>query len=283
MLQYARLMRLDRPIGIWLLLWPTLWALWIASSGHPRPRVFAAMALGVIVMRSAGCVINDYADRKLDAKVARTRDRPLASGRVTPTEALVLFFALGLLAIALVVTLNRLTQQLAAVGALLTVAYPFAKRVISAPQLVLGAAFGWSAPMAFAAETGAVPRMAWMIWLAVIVWALIYDTEYAMTDRADDLAAGVKSTAILFGSADVFIVGLLMFVMLIALVLIGQQGGFGPWYYGSVGVTAVLFLWQHWLIRERQPADCFRAFMGNAHVGGAVFAGILLDYLFRAS
>jgi 4-hydroxybenzoate polyprenyltransferase len=283
LVQYARLMRLDRPIGIWLLLWPTLWALWIASSGHPKPLVFGILVLGVVVMRSAGCVINDFADRDIDSRVARTRDRPLASGRVAPAEALAIFVALGLIAIALVVNLNRLTQQLAVVGAVLTAVYPFAKRFIAAPQMVLGAAFGWSAPMAFAAQTDSVPRVAWMIWLTVTIWAVIYDTEYAMTDRADDLAAGVKSTAILFGAADVFIVGLLMLTMLIALALVGQQAGLGAWYHGSLGAVALMFLWQHWLIRERQPADCFRAFMNNAAVGAAVFSGIVLDYLFRAA
>ena len=181
------------------------------------------MVLGVIVMRAAGCVINDYADRDLDPHVARTRDRPLASGQVTPAEALVLFVALSLLAVALALTLNRLAQALAVVGGILTVAYPFMKRIVSAPQLVLGAAFGWSIPMAFAAETGAVPRLAWLMWLSVVIWAVIYDTMYAMADRADDLRIGVKSTAILFGNADVFIVSLLMIVLMLALALVGTH------------------------------------------------------------
>lgn len=279
--QYARLMRLDRPVGIWLLLWPTLWGLWIAADGRPDPLVFSVMVLGVVVMRSAGCVINDYADRDLDPHVARTRDRPLAAGKVTPAEALVLFIALALVAVALALSLNRLAQGLAVVGGLLTVAYPFMKRVLSAPQLVLGAAFGWSIPMAFAAETGGVPRLAWLMWLGVVIWAVIYDTMYAMADREDDLRIGVKSTAILFGAADVFIVSLLMIVLMLALALVGRVGGLGPWYFGSLLAVGALLLRQRSLIREREPAACFRAFLESHLVGLAVFAGIVLDFTFR--
>lgn len=279
--QYLRLMRLDRPIGIWLLLWPALWGLWIAAEGRPQPRIFAVMVLGVVVMRSAGCVINDYADRDFDPRVARTRDRPLASGRVSPAEALVLFTALSLLAIALALMLDPLARVLAVVGGLLTIVYPFMKRVIAAPQLVLGAAFGWSIPMAFAAETGAVPRLAWLMWLAVVVWALIYDTMYAMADRADDLRVGVKSTAILFGSADVFIVSLLMIVLLLGLALVGHLAALGPWYFGSLPAAAALLLRQRHLIAGRDPARCFQAFLESHLVGAAVFAGILLDFTFR--
>jgi len=279
--QYLRLMRLDRPIGIWLLLWPALWGLWVAAEGRPQPRIFAVMVLGVVVMRSAGCVINDYADRDFDPRVARTRDRPLASGRVSPAEALVLFTALSLLAIALALMLDPLARVLAVVGGLLTIVYPFMKRVIAAPQLVLGAAFGWSIPMAFAAETGAVPRLAWLMWLAVVVWALIYDTMYAMADRADDLRVGVKSTAILFGSADVFIVSLLMIVLLLGLALVGHLAALGPWYFGSLPAAAALLLRQRHLIAGRDPARCFQAFLESHLVGAAVFAGILLDFTFR--
>lgn len=279
--QYLRLMRLDRPIGIWLLLWPALWGLWVAAAGRPQPRIFAVMVLGVVVMRSAGCVINDYADRDFDPRVARTRDRPLASGRVSPAEALVLFTALSLLAIALALMLDPLARVLAVVGGLLTIVYPFMKRVIAAPQLVLGAAFGWSIPMAFAAETGAVPRLAWLMWLAVVVWALIYDTMYAMADRADDLRVGVKSTAILFGSADVFIVSLLMIVLLLGLALVGHLAALGPWYFGSLPAAAALLLRQRHLIAGRDPARCFQAFLESHLVGAAVFAGILLDVTFR--
>jgi 4-hydroxybenzoate polyprenyltransferase len=281
--EYGRLMRLDRPIGIWLLLWPTLWALWIASDGAPEPQIFAVFVIGVIVMRSAGCVMNDFADRRFDPHVARTKDRPLAAGAVTPLEAMVLFAALGLVAIALLLTLNPLTRWLAIVGAILTVVYPFAKRVFPAPQLLLGIAFGWGVPMAFSAQTGSVPRLAWLILLAAIVWAVIYDTMYAMADREDDLRIGLKSTAILFGGADVFMVTLLQFSLLVALVLIGQIAALGIWYFVSVGVAGVLLTYQRILIREREPAACFKAFMHNRHVGATVFIGILLDFTFRAS
>ena len=279
--QYGRLMRLDRPVGIWLLLWPTLWGLWVAAAGRPQPAVFVVMVLGVIVMRSAGCVINDYADRSVDPHVARTRERPIASGAVAPAEALVLFAALSLIAVSLVLTLNPLTRKLAVVGGVLTVAYPFMKRWMSAPQLVLGAAFGWGIPMAFAAETGAVPRVAWLMWLCVVVWAVVYDTMYAMADRADDLRVGVKSTAILFGSADVFIVSLLMIVLVPALALVGRVGGLGPWYFASLLVAGALLMHQHTLIRDRDPQRCFQAFLESHLVGAAVFAGIVLDYTFR--
>lgn len=279
--QYARLMRLDRPIGIWLLLWPTLWALWIAGEGRPQPRVFAVMVLGVVVMRSAGCVINDYADRDLDPRVTRTRDRPLASGRVTPPEALVLFVALSLVAIALALQLNRTAQLLAVAGGALTVVYPFMKRVIAAPQLVLGAAFGWSVPMAFAAQTGQVPRLAWLIWLNVVVWAVIYDTMYAMADRADDLRIGVKSTAILFGKTDVFIVGLLMVVLMLGLALVGQMAGLGPWYFATLLAAGGALLREHLLIGGREPSACFKAFLESHLFGLLVLAGIVLDYTFR--
>lgn len=279
--QYARLMRLDRPVGIWLLLWPTLWALWISGDGRPQAAIFSVMVLGVVVMRSAGCVINDWADRDLDPQVERTRDRPLAAGLVSPQEALGLFVALSLVAVALALQLNRLAQLLAVAGGLLTVVYPFMKRVIAAPQLVLGAAFGWSVPMTFAAQTDAVPQLAWLLWLAVVVWALIYDTMYAMADRADDLKAGVKSTAILFGNADVFIVSLLMILLVLALALAGQMAALGPWYFGSLLVAAVLMLHERRLIGDRDPARCFQAFLHSHWVGAAVFAGILLDYTFR--
>jgi len=280
---YARLMRLDRPIGTWLLLWPTLWALWIAGEGRPDPQIFLVFVLGVIVMRSAGCVINDFADRKLDAHVERTRNRPLATGEVAPAEALVLFLALGLLAIALLLTLNTLTGWLAVAGAVLTIVYPFTKRFFVAPQLILGAAFGWGVPMAFAAQTGAVPRLAWLMWLTAVVWAIIYDTLYAMADRAGDEVIGVKSTAILFGSADLFCIGLLQVTMLLALALIGQAAEMGTWYYGSIGVAAALFLHQRISVNDRDPARCFQAFLANRHVGATIFAGILLDYLYRGS
>ena len=245
--QYAHLMRLDKPIGIWLLLWPTLWGLWIAAEGQPDPKIFLVFVLGVITMRSAGCVINDFADRKIDPKVARTRARPLAAGTVAPVEALILFFALGLIAIALVLTLDPLTRMLAVVGAALTVIYPFMKRFFSAPQLILGAAFGWGIPMAFAAQTGSIPRLAWLMWLTVIIWAVIYDTMYAMADRADDLKVGIKSTAILFGSADVFIVTLLQITLVLALALMGAAAQLGSWFMGFLAIAASLLVFQHML------------------------------------
>jgi 4-hydroxybenzoate polyprenyltransferase len=279
--QYARLMRLDRPVGIWLLLWPTLWALWIAGDGRPDPQVFLVMVAGVVVMRSAGCVINDWADRDLDRHVARTRDRPLAAGLVTPAEALALFAALALVAVALALALNRTTQLLAVAGGALTVAYPFMKRFISAPQLVLGAAFGWSVPMAFAAQAGAVPRLAWLMWLTVVVWAVVYDTMYAMADRPDDLRVGVKSTAILFGAADVFIVSLLMIALVLGFAFVGRLAVLGPWYFAALFAAGALLLRQRALIAGRDPARCFQAFLESHRVGAALFAGIVLDYTFR--
>jgi len=280
--EYARLMRLDRPVGIWLLLWPTLWALWIAGEGRPDPLVFSVFVAGVVVMRSAGCVINDFADRRFDPEVERTRDRPLASGRVAPAEALMLFAALGLIAIALALNLNELTRWLAVGGALLTMAYPFTKRFFAAPQLVLGAAFGWAVPMAFAAQTGEVPRLAWLLWLTVVVWAVAYDTMYAMADREDDLKIGLRSTAILFGRADVFIVTLLQIILLLGLALAGQVARLGGWYLVGLAAAAALMLYQRSLIGTREPEDCFRAFLNNQLVGAAVFAGIALDYTFAA-
>ena len=278
--QYAELMRLNRPIGIWLLLWPTLWGLWIAGEGRPDQKVFVVFVLGVIVMRSAGCVINDLADRKFDVNVERTRQRPLASGSVTPVEALVLFTALGLIAIALVLTLNRITQLLAVIAALLTVGYPFAKRFISAPQLVLGAAFGWSIPMVFAAQTGEIPRLAWLMWLTVVVWAVIYDTMYAMADREEDLRMGVKSTAILFGKTDLFVITLLQVILLLAMILIGGVAKLDHWYTLGVGAVFSLMVYQRLLIRHRDPQRCFQAFQNNRYVGAVLFAGIVLDYTF---
>jgi len=278
---YGRLMRLNRPIGIWLLLWPTLWGLWIAGEGQPDPEIFLVFVLGVIIMRSAGCVLNDFADRDIDGKVSRTKDRPLVTGEVTPAEALILFIALSLLAVALVLSLNMLTKILAIAGALLTIIYPFAKRFISLPQLILGAAFGWSIPMAFAAQTGLIPRIAWLMWLTVVVWAVMYDTMYAMADRDEDLLAGVKSTAILFGSADVFIVSMLQVVLIFSLVLIGIDAGLGNWYMGSLLAGGAFLFYQHLLIRARVPEQCFQAFLNNHYFGAAVFAGILLDFTFR--
>jgi 4-hydroxybenzoate polyprenyltransferase len=279
--EYAHLMRLDRPIGTWLLLWPALWALWVAGEGRPTPRVLIIFVLGVFVMRAAGCVINDFADRDIDPHVRRTRDRPLAARRVSPTEALVLFTALILVAVFLVTRLDAYTVKLAFIGALLTVSYPFVKRVFPMPQLYLGVSFGgWSVLMAFAAQTGALTRVAWLLYFAAVIWAAIYDTIYAMIDREDDLRIGVKSSAILFADMDKFLIGVMQLMMLGALVLIGRSMNFGRWYDAGVIATAALFVWQQWLIRKREPAGCLRAFLNNQYVGLAVFVGILLQYVY---
>jgi 4-hydroxybenzoate polyprenyltransferase len=279
--RYWRLMRLHRPIGIWLLLWPTLWALWIASAGKPDPQVFLILLLGTIVVRSAGCVINDYADRKIDPHVVRTADRPLATGEVAPAEALLLFAALMLIALGLVLTLNPLTVAYAAAGAAITIIYPFTKRFLSTPQFVLGVAFSWGVPMAFAATLGEVPRVGWLLYLATMIWVVVYDTQYAMTDRPDDLKIGVRSTAILFGDLDrVFIAGL-QALLLVSLVLVGRSAELGTWYYVGLGAAAIFCAYQGFLIRERDVVLSVRAFLNNAWLGGAVFAGIVLDYTFR--
>lgn len=278
--EYALLMRLNRPIGTLLLLWPTLWALWIAGAGRPDPHVFLVFLAGVVLMRSAGCVINDFADRRIDPHVARTRDRPIARGTVAPLEALLLAGALGAAAFALVLTLNRLTVLLALAGAVLTVAYPFLKRFTHLPQVFLGASFGWSVPMAFAAQTGAVSPLAWLMFIAVVLWAVVYDTMYAMVDRDDDLKLGVRSTAILFGEADRAMIGVMQLLVLLALYLVGRQAGFGAWYLAGLALAAMLSLWQQALIRARRPEECFRAFLNNHYYGMVVFIGIMLHYTF---
>jgi 4-hydroxybenzoate polyprenyltransferase len=279
--EYARLMRLDRPVGTWLLLWPALWALWIAGAGRPEPRVLIIFVLGVFVMRAAGCVINDYADRDIDPHIRRTRDRPLAARRVSPLEALVLFAVLNLIALYLVTRLNPLTIKLAVIGALLTITYPFFKRFFPLPQLYLGISFGgWSVLMAFAAEAAVLVRVAWVLFIAAALWAGIYDTIYAMVDREDDLKIGVKSSAILFADMDKFLIGTMQLMMLWALVLVGRNMHFGNWYYAGVAAAALFFLWQQWLIRRREPGGCLRAFLNNQYVGLVIFVGILLQYIY---
>lgn len=278
--QYALLMRVHKPIGTMLLLWPALCALWLAGDGHPDPHVFTVIVLGVLLMRAAGCVINDFADRDIDPYVKRTRDRPLATGRVSPAEALTLFAALSLIAVGLVLTLNHLTRLLAVGGALLTVIYPFLKRVISVPQFVLGIAFGWSVPMVYAAQTGSVPPVAWLLFIAVVLWATAYDTMYAMVDRDDDLELGVKSTAILFADADRFVIAVMQLMLLLDLYFVGRLAGLGAWYLAGVAGAALSALYQQYLIRDREPERCFRAFLNNNLLGAAVFSGILLDYTF---
>jgi len=279
--RYWRLMRLHRPIGIWLLLWPTLWALWIASAGRPDATVFLILVLGTIVVRSAGCVINDYVDRRIDPHVVRTADRPLATGEVAPLEALMLFAALMLIALGLVLTLNTLTITFAVAGAIITVIYPFTKRFLSTPQFVLGVAFSWGVPMAFAATANDVPRVGWLLFLATVIWVVVYDTQYAMTDRPDDVKIGVRSTAILFGELDRAFIGGLQVLLLASLVLVGRSADLGVWYYGGLAAAALFCAYQAYLIKERDIVQSFRAFLNNAWLGGAVFAGILLDYTFR--
>jgi 4-hydroxybenzoate polyprenyltransferase len=280
---YAKLMRVDKPIGFWLLLWPTLWALWLAGDGHPDQGLFAVFVIGVFVMRSAGCVLNDYVDRKIDPYVERTRSRPIASGAVAPGEALVLFVALSLIAVGLATMLNEPARMLAIVAAGLTVAYPFIKRWVSIPQFVLGAAFGWAVPMAFAAQTGELPQLAWLVFGAAVIWAVIYDTFYAMVDREDDKKIGVKSTAILFGEVDLFVIAGLQLLMLATLVFIGLRAELGFWYYLSVAGAGGLMAHHLWLARDRQPAGCFAAFLQNHHIGLVIFIGIVLHYAFNPS
>ena len=279
--EYAHLARLDRPVGTWLLLWPALWALWIAGAGRPQQRVLIIFVLGVCVMRAAGCVINDFADRDIDPHVRRTRDRPLAARRVSPLEALAVFAVLIAAAVYLVTRLDVLTIKLAAIGAALTVSYPFVKRVFPMPQLYLGISFGgWSVPMAFAAQSGELPRVAWTLYIAAAIWAALYDTMYAMVDREDDLKIGVKSSAILFADLDRLLIGVMQIMTLLALVLVGHSMHFGRWYEGGVAAAALLFVYQQWLIRKREPAGCLRAFLNNQYVGMVIFIGILLQYLY---
>jgi 4-hydroxybenzoate polyprenyltransferase len=278
---YARLMRLDRPIGFWLLLWPALWALWLASNGKPDEHVFIVFVLGVFLTRSAGCVINDFADRKLDPQVRRTRDRPLAAGLIDPKEALVLFAGLALIAFGLVLTLSRAVQLWSLIGAGIMVTYPLFKRFFPAPQFYMGAAFSWSIPMAYTALTGEVPRIAWVTFLGALVWAAAYDTMYAMVDREDDLKAGIKSSAILFGDAERFIIGVMQLMCLFALWLVGQELKFGGWYRSGLAAAAALALYEQFLIRGRQPEGCFRAFLNNNYFGMVIFLGIAAEYQFR--
>jgi 4-hydroxybenzoate polyprenyltransferase len=279
--EYARLARLDRPIGTWLLLWPALWALWIAGGGRPDQKILIIFALGVVVMRAAGCIINDFADRDIDPHVKRTRERPLAARRVSPIEALVLFAVLGAVALCLVSRLNLFTVRLALIGAALTVSYPFVKRFFPLPQLYLGISFGgWSVLMAFAAQRDSLPRIAWVLYIAAVIWAAVYDTIYAMIDREDDLAIGVKSSAILFADMDRVLIGALQAMMLLALVLAGRDMDFGSWYYAGLASAGLLFLYQQWLIRAREPAACLRAFLNNNYVGMAIFIGLLLQYVY---
>ena len=277
----VQLTRLHRPIGIFLLLWPTLWALWFAADGVPDLSLLAIFVAGTVMMRMAGCAINDYADRKVDGAVARTRDRPLATGALTGKEALTVFFVLLALSAGLVLLTNRLTVLMALAGAALTAIYPFMKRYTHLPQLVLGAAFAWGVPMAFTAQLGHLTPMAWLLFVATVLLTVAYDTMYAMVDRRDDLRAGIRSLAILLGDLDRVAIGLVQTLMLLSLVLAGRQQGFGLYYLAGVGVAALLCVYQQWLIRRREPAACFRAFLNNQWLGLAVFAGIVAETSLR--
>ena len=273
-----RLMRFDKPIGILLLLWPTLWALWIAGEGRPSTKNILIFAAGVVLMRAAGCIMNDVADRDFDPQVQRTRSRPLATGELTVREALIMFALLMLMAFGLVLLTNALTIKLAFAGAVLASSYPFFKRFTHWPQVVLGIAFGWGMVMAFAAETGRIPAVAWWLLSVNIVWSVVYDTLYAMVDRDDDIRVGLKSTAILFGHYDLLILRSLKLLMLLLLVKIGLMLEMNwPWYLG-VAITAGLFFMQQLWVRNRDPGACFRAFLNNNWIGLALLAGLVVHY-----
>ncbi len=276
---YSRLMRIDKPIGALLLLWPTYWALWIAAKGIPDWRILLIFTIGVFSMRAAGCVINDFADRKFDGAVERTKKRPLPSGDVTEKEAKILFAVLVLVSFGLVLTLNTMTIWLSVAGLALAWVYPFVKRVSHLPQVVLGAAFGWSIPMAFAAVSESLPAVCWLLFAVNIVWSLIYDTQYAMVDRNDDIKIGVKSTAILFGRFDKMIIGVLQLVMILMLLLIGVMINLSGIFYWSLLLAGALFVYQQRLMADRERDPCFQAFMNNNYVGFILFLGMLVSYL----
>jgi len=281
LLDYVRLTRLHRPIGIWLLLWPTLWALWIASGGLPSLKLLLIFIAGTVLMRSAGCIANDIADRDIDPHVRRTRDRPLASRRLSPQSAQALLVTLAAIAFTLVLQLNALTVKLALIGAALTVSYPFFKRFFPLPQFYLGLCFSWGIPMAFAATLGHVPRVGWVMLLAGVLWAGVYDTFYAMVDREDDLRIGVRSTAIAFGDMDLLLIAVMQAMMLFALLLIGHSLDLGTHYYAGLAVGVLLFAWQQWLARHREREACLKAFQNNNYFGIAVLAGVIAEYANR--
>ncbi len=276
-----RLIRFDKPIGALLLLWPTLWALWIAAGGLPDAKLLLIFVLGTFLMRSAGCIVNDLADRHWDGAVERTRTRPLVTGEVTVTQARTLFVVLCMAAFGLVLLTNTLTILLSVGGLLLASTYPFMKRFTYWPQVVLGAAFSWAIPMAFAAQLGELPSALWLLYLANLLWTMVFDTQYAMVDRDDDLRVGIKSTAILFGEADRPVLGALQLLCLLALFLAGQRFGLGGIYYLSLVAVALLFGYHQYLIRSRDRDACFRAFRHNNWVGLVIFMGIALHYGFN--
>ena len=277
---YAQLVRLDKPIGILLLLWPTLIALWIAADGWPDPLVLFVFVMGVILMRSAGCAINDYADRHIDSKVARTRQRPLTSGKISEKEALLIFSSLSITAFILVLFMNELTIWMSLGGIILAVSYPFMKRYHYLPQVHLGAAFGWAAPMAYTAQANEVTAITWLIFLATILWATAYDTMYAMVDYDDDIKIGVKSTAILFGNQDKLIIGIIQLLLILNLLLIGHRAELSGFYYLGVTAASLFAVYQQYLIKDREPELCFKAFLNNNWFGMVLFIGVLLDYQF---
>jgi len=279
---YAQLVRLDKSIGILLLLWPTLIALWIAAEGWPEPLVLFVFVMGVILMRSAGCAINDYADRHIDGKVTRTKQRPLASGKITEKEALLVFASLSLTAFILVLFMNELTIWMSLGGIILAASYPFMKRYHYLPQVHLGAAFGWSAPMAYTAQANEITAITWLIFLATILWATAYDTMYAMMDYDDDIKIGVKSTAILFGNQDKLIIGMIQVLLLLNLLFIGHRADLSGFYYLGVAGASLFAVYQQYLIKDRKPELCFKAFLNNNWFGMVVFIGVFLDYQFSA-
>ena len=276
---YLTLIRFDRPVGTYLLLWPTLCALWLAAEGVPDFKLLIIFVLGTFFMRSAGCIINDYADRHLDSKVKRTANRPLATGLVSVKEALVLFTTLCLISFTLVLFTNVKTILLSFVALALAACYPFMKRYTHLPQLVLGAAFSWGIPMAFAAQRNELPQQLWLLYIAAVLWTVVYDTFYAMVDRDDDIKIGIKSTAILFGNDDKRITTLLQGCIVFILLLAGNQFDLGYYYYVSLVIVCALFIYQQRLIRHRNRKQCFKAFINNQWVGAAIFAGIFFHYL----
>ena len=277
---YAQLVRLDKPIGILLLLWPALIALWIAAEGWPDTLVLCVFVVGVILMRSAGCAINDYADRHIDNKVERTKQRPLTSGKISEKEALMVFASLSLMAFTLVLFLNELTIWMSLGGIVLAVSYPFMKRYHYLPQVHLGAAFGWAAPMAYTAQANEVTTITWLIFLATVLWATAYDTMYAMVDYDDDIKIGVKSTAILFGNQDRLIIGIIQLLLILNLLLIGHRAGLSGFYYLGVAAACLFAIYQQYLIKDRNRELCFKAFLNNNWFGMVLFIGVFLDYQF---
>ena len=276
---YLLLIRLNKPIGIFLLLWPTLWALWLAAEGFPNHKILIVFLFGVFLMRSAGCILNDIADKDFDKFVARTKNRPLASNKLSSIEAFIFASCLIFAAFLLVLTTNTLTVQLSFIALILAGIYPFLKRHTYLPQIFLGLAFGWSIPMAFAATITSIPKIAWLLLIVNILWTVVYDTIYAMVDREDDLKIGIKSTAILFDDADRFIIGIIQALVLIALIVVGKQASLNLPYYLSIAFGCILFIYQSYLIKDREPEKCMQAFMNNNWFGLVIFIGLFINYL----